>query len=73
MEPAARAVVSIQLTPTDSATRVVTTTRVGATDERARRQFAAYWRVVRIGSAATRKALLSAVERRALALLAHEV
>ena len=66
----ARAVVSIQLTPTDSGTRVVTTTRVGATDEQARRRFAVYWRIVKIGSAATRKAMLSAVERRALALMA---
>jgi hypothetical protein len=66
----AKAVVSIGLTPNGSGTLVVTTTRVRTTDEQARRRFARYWRVVRLGSAATRRALLSAVDRRARRLAA---
>ena len=63
----AKAIVSIALVPRDSGTLVVTTTRITATDEQAQRRFAAYWRVIRIGSGATRRALLSAVDRRASA------
>lgn len=67
----AKAVVSIKLTPKDSGTLVVTTTRIVATDESARRKFALYWRVIKSGSGATRRAMLAAAERRALALSAE--
>lgn len=46
-------------------TRLTTTTRVYATDARARRRFARYWRVIYPGSAIIRRQWLAAVRRRA--------
>lgn len=43
------------------ASRVVTETRILATDAAARRRFGAYWRIIRPGSAAIRRALLRAI------------
>lgn len=50
-------------------TFVETVTLCEPTDERARRRFALYWGVIRIGSGIIRHDLLRAVERRALASL----
>lgn len=46
-------------------TRVVTETRVFATDDSARRHFAPYWRVIYPGSALIRRMWLQAIRRRA--------
>jgi hypothetical protein len=46
-------------------TRVVTETRVFATDDRARRRFAAYWRTIYPGSALIRRMWLRAIRSRA--------
>ncbi|KAB1654520.1 hypothetical protein F8O01_13230 [Pseudoclavibacter chungangensis] len=50
-------------------TFVETVTLCEPTDERARRRFALYWGVIRIGSGIIRHDRLRAVERRALASL----
>lgn len=52
--------------------RVVTETRVVATDATARRRFAAYWRVIYPGSALIRRGWLEAIRRRAEAPGASE-
>jgi hypothetical protein len=49
----------------DGGTRIETETRVLATDAQSRRGFARYWRLVRPGGAAIRRALLRAIARRA--------
>jgi hypothetical protein len=49
----------------DGTTRVRTETRIQATDPKARRKFAAYWRVIYPGSALIRKSWLRAIEKRA--------
>jgi hypothetical protein len=49
----------------DSDTRIETETRVLATDSRGRQGFARYWRLIRPGSGAIRRALLRAIARRA--------
>jgi hypothetical protein len=46
-------------------TRLVTETRIAATDPGARRRFAAYWLVVRLGSGLIRRMWLRAVRKRA--------
>ena len=46
-------------------TRLVTETRVGATDDGARRTFRRYWFLIRIGSAGVRRSWLGAIRRRA--------
>lgn len=46
-------------------TRLVTETRIHATDPAARRRFARYWRVIRPGSGAIRRSWLGAAKRRA--------
>ena len=48
-------------------TRVTTETRVFATDDHARRRFAAYWRTIYPGSALIRRMWLRAIDRRATA------
>ena len=50
--------------PDDSGSRLVTETRVESTDARARRLFALYWLVIRLGSGLIRRDLLRAVRRR---------
>ena len=49
----------------DGTCDVSTETRVFATDERSRRRFAAYWRLINLGSAFIRVMWLRAIKRRA--------
>lgn len=49
----------------DGTCRLTTETRVYATDERSRRRFAAYWLLIRCGSAFIRVMWLRAIKRRA--------
>jgi hypothetical protein len=46
---------------------LVTATRVHATDDAARRRFARYWRLIRLGGAAIRRDMRAAIARRAKA------
>jgi hypothetical protein len=55
----------IRLTRERAGTRISTETRIQATDQRARRAFAAYWLLVRPGSGLVRRELLRAIARRA--------
>lgn len=58
---------NFELRPDDRGGSVVSTeTRVHATDDRTRRRFAWYWRVIRPGSGLIRRMWLRAIERRAL-------
>jgi hypothetical protein len=61
----AKAVFNFELEPHGQATRLTTETRVLCTDERARRRFKRYWRLVQPGSALIRIAWLRAIRRRA--------
>jgi hypothetical protein len=63
----ARAVMSFHLEGSGGATRLVTQTRVHASDAAAERRFAAYWRVIYPGSALLRVLWLRAIRDRALA------
>jgi len=49
----------------EGATRLVTETRILGTDRRARRKFALYWLLIRLGSGAIRRSWLRAIARRA--------
>ena len=63
---AARVVVSFSLAPgPDGTTLLSTQTRVHVPDESARRKFRWYWRAIRLGSGAIRRAMLGAVKRAA--------
>lgn len=59
------AVMNFVVEPDGAGTRVITETRVFATDAWTRRRFAAYWRVIYPGSALIRRMWLRAIERRA--------
>jgi hypothetical protein len=62
----ALAVMNFVVTPRpDGRCDVSTETRVYATDERSRRRFAAYWRLINLGSAFIRVMWLRAIKRRA--------
>jgi hypothetical protein len=62
----ARAVMNFHATDEGGGvTRLVTQTRVGASDARAERRFAAYWRVIYPGSAFIRRMWLRAIRDRA--------
>lgn len=62
----ALAAMNFVVTPrADGACDVSTETRVYATDEAARRRFAAYWRLINLGSALIRVMWLRAIKRRA--------
>jgi hypothetical protein len=61
----AKAAVNFLATPVDDHTLLSTETRVVGTDPAAGRLFARYWRVIRPGSAAIRRAWLRAIKRRA--------
>ena len=62
----ALATMNFVVTPrADGTCDVSTETRVFATDESARRRFAAYWRLINIGSALIRLMWLRAIKRRA--------
>lgn len=64
----AKALMSFEFQPDGPGTRMITTTRVAATDDASRRKFAAYWTLIRPGAAVIRRAMLAAAERRALEL-----
>ncbi len=51
----------------DGSTVLSTETRIAATDASARRKFAAYWTIIRPGSALIRREWLRSIERRAIA------
>jgi len=53
------------LVPEGAATRVVTETRIAATDAEGRRKFRLYWRIVMPGSALIRRDMLRVLARRA--------
>ena len=60
------AIMNFVVTPrADGTCAVSTETRVFATDESARRRFAAYWRLINLGSAFIRVMWLRAIKRRA--------
>ena len=60
-----RAAMDLRIEPAGDGCRLVTETRVRATDEGARRRFACYWRLIRPGSGVIRRDLLGAIARRA--------
>jgi hypothetical protein len=61
----AKAVFNLELTPSGERTVLTTETRVTTTDERSRRSFGRYWRVVHPGSALIRRGWLRAIRKRA--------
>jgi hypothetical protein len=61
----AKGAFSFELEPQGKRTLLTTETRVLCTDERARRRFRRYWRLIHPGSAAIRIAWLRAIRRRA--------
>jgi hypothetical protein len=61
----ARAVMSFHLEASGDATRLVTQTRVHASDAAAERRFAVYWRIIYPGSALIRVMWLRAIRERA--------
>ncbi len=61
----AKLALGFTLEPVPGGTRVITETRVDTTDPLSHRRFGAYWRVIRVWSAATRRSWLRAVKRRA--------
>ncbi len=65
MNPGVKIVLGFELEERNGRTRISTETRVRATDAAARRRFRFYWLAIGPGSAATRRALLRAVKRRA--------
>jgi hypothetical protein len=69
----AKLALSLRLEEVPGGTRVITETRVDTTDPVAHRRFAAYWRVIRLGSGAIRWNWLRAIKRRAERSLAPSV
>jgi hypothetical protein len=61
----AKAAFNFQVERVGGRTVLTTETRVATTDERARRSFGCYWRVIHPGSALIRMAWLRAIRRRA--------
>jgi hypothetical protein len=61
----AKAAFNFQIEADGKRTLVTTETRIATTDERARRRFARYWRLVHPGSALIRIAWLRAIRKRA--------
>jgi hypothetical protein len=61
----AKTAFNFQLERIGDRTLVRTETRIATTDERARRSFGRYWRVIHPGSALIRRAWLRAIRRRA--------
>jgi len=65
-EGTARAAMNVRLTAeSPHRTRVATETRIHCADDATRRAFGRYWRLIRLGSGATRIALLRALRRAA--------
>jgi hypothetical protein len=67
----AKATMNFRTEPAGASTRVVTETRVFATDESAMRAFTSYWRVVYPGSAILRVTWLRAIKRHAEGYNSH--
>jgi hypothetical protein len=67
----AKAVVNFHVQAVSGGTVVTTETRIRCTDEKARRTFRRYWRIVMPGSALIRRAWLRAIRRRAEAASAR--
>lgn len=63
----AKAVMSFEIAPDGGGSRLLTETRVQATDAAARRLFRRYWLVIRPGSGLIRRSILRAVRRRCVA------
>lgn len=61
----AKATINFRIVPEGDGCRLTTETRILATDDAARRRFAAYWRLIYPGSALIRRGWLEAVKRRA--------
>jgi hypothetical protein len=61
----AKATINFRVVPEGDGCRVTTETRILATDDAARRRFAAYWRLIYPGSALIRRGWLEAIKRRA--------
>ena len=61
----AKATLNFRVVPEGGGSRVTTETRILATDDGARRRFAAYWRTIYPGSALIRRGWLAAIKRRA--------
>jgi hypothetical protein len=61
----AKAVFNLEVEQVGGRTLLITETRISTTDERSRRRFARYWRVVHPGSALIRLDWLRAIRRRA--------
>jgi hypothetical protein len=60
----AKAVISHEVIPDGTGSRLVTETRIQGTDPRARRLLAAYWLLIRPGVGLVRRSALNAVARR---------
>ena len=67
-----KAVMNFLVEPDGAGSLITTETRVFATDDSARRRFAAYWRVIYPGSALIRRMWLRAIQRRAEVLPGRE-
>jgi len=63
----AKAIINFRIIPEGDGSRLTTETRILATDDSARRTFAAYWRLIYPGSALIRRSWLAAIARRATA------
>ena len=63
----AKAVMSFEIAPDGAGSRLLTETRVKATDAAARRRFRIYWLVIRAGSGLIRRSILRAVKGRCMA------
>ena len=63
----AKAVMSFEIAPDGAGSRLLTETRVQATNAAARRSFRLYWLVIRAGSGLIRRSILRAVKRRCAA------
>lgn len=61
----AQGIWNFRVEPDGARCRLTTETRVRCGDDVSRRQFARYWRIVRFGSALTRRSMLRHIRRRA--------
>ncbi|KUJ69303.1 hypothetical protein ACZ90_13280 [Streptomyces albus subsp. albus] len=64
----AKVITSFEFVPTAGGTRVTTGTWVRANDERSRRKFTPYWMFIKPAASAIRVQILTAIQRRAVAL-----
>jgi len=61
----ALAAMNFRIVPNGAVSRLITETRIHATDAAARRRFAIYWRIIHPGSDVIRRGWLEAIKRRA--------